>query len=176
MAQNFLKKNLRANLRLERNALPPAVRQRNDQSICAVLASDARLSDFSQVFFYAAINAEPDLTALAEQWFDKKQLALPVVEGNRLIFCQWQRGDILVPGEFNVPVPNSKACANCQPRHAIVVAVRCPSTAMAIVLATAVVITTAFSRCPSNRHHRRCVLSPLFFGDRTPPHVRMTAK
>lgn len=105
MAENFLKQNLRANLRLERNALPPAVRQRNDHAICAALAGDSRLSAFSQVFFYAAINAEPDLTALAEQWFDSKRLALPVVEGKNLNFCRWQRGDELVQGEFNVPVP-----------------------------------------------------------------------
>ncbi len=108
MAENFLKKNLRAKLRRERNALTPVVRQRNDHTICTVLANDSKLSAFSQIFLYAAINAEPDLTALAEQWCETKKLALPVVDGNRLIFCRWQPGDKLVRGEFNVPTPTTR--------------------------------------------------------------------
>lgn len=108
MAENFLKKNLRANLRRARNALPAEVRRGNDRAICAVLAADSGLSAVSQVFFYAAINAEPDLTALAEQWFATKRLALPVIEGKKLVFCRWQRDDVLVQGEFNVPIPTSR--------------------------------------------------------------------
>ena len=108
MAENFLKKNLRVKLRREHHALPPAVRRRNDHIICTVLANDSQLSAFSQIFLYAAINAEPDLTALAEQWCETKQLALPVVDGNRLIFCRWQPRDELVRGEFNVPTPTTR--------------------------------------------------------------------
>lgn len=108
MAENFLKKSLRANLRRARTALPAAVRQRNDHAICARLAADSALSAFPQVFFYASINAEPDLTALAARWFATKRLALPVVEGKKLVFCRWQRGDVLEQGEFNVPAPTAR--------------------------------------------------------------------
>ena len=102
---SFLKKNLRAKLRQERNALPLAVQQRHNRAICAALAADSQLAAFQQVFFYAAINTEPDLTALAQQWSAVKTLALPVITGNRLVFCRWQTDEVLVRGEFNIPIP-----------------------------------------------------------------------
>jgi len=108
VAEKNLKKSLRANLRRARNAIPAALRQRNDRTICARLAADSEVSAFPQVFFYAALNAEPDLSALAARWFTTKRLALPVVEGKKLVFCRWQRGDVLVQGEFNVPAPTAR--------------------------------------------------------------------
>ncbi len=108
MAANSLKQHLRASLRRQRCALPSALRRDYDHAICAVMAGDGKLSAFPQVFFYAAINAEPDLTALAEQWFEAKCLALPVVEGKSLVFCRWQRGDVLARGKFNVPRPSTQ--------------------------------------------------------------------
>ena len=102
---SFLKKNLRAKLRQERNTLPLAVRQRHDYAICATLTEDSRIAAFPQVFFYTAINSEPDLTALAEQWSATKKIALPIVTANGLVFCRWQAGDALVQGEFNIPIP-----------------------------------------------------------------------
>ncbi len=102
------KKNLRTELRRARDALSPALRQQYSQAICAALAGDCQCAAFPQVFFYAAINSEPDLTALAARWSATKKLALPVVTGSRLVFCRWHIDDELVRGECGIPIPPTR--------------------------------------------------------------------
>lgn len=96
---------LRTALRKQRADMPRARSQHNDRAICTVIARHGVFSTFRQVFFYAAINAEPDLTALAQQWCSTKLLALPVVTADKLTFYRWQPGDALQKGKFNIPEP-----------------------------------------------------------------------
>ena len=102
------KANLRAILREQRQAIPLAERQAHAQAICSALAQHEVLSTLPTVFFYASINAEPDLTALAEHWQAEKVLALPVVSADKMVFCRWQPQDKLVQGKFNIPEPATR--------------------------------------------------------------------
>lgn len=102
------RKEQRARLLAERQALPAALRRR---MVPLILASiDTHLSDLrgASIGFYWPFRAEIDIRALTDYWPEADTVfALPAVIEKRapLEFRRWRPGDRLTPGIWNIPVP-----------------------------------------------------------------------
>lgn len=65
-----------------------------------------------RVAAYWPIRGEPQLLAALMQWCEaagQRTLALPVIEGDRLRFAPWRRGDPMTPDAYGIPSPATAA-------------------------------------------------------------------
>jgi 5,10-methenyltetrahydrofolate synthetase len=98
----------RARLIAERRARDPALRRGDDARIAAGLDAAIGVVEGRTVSLYWPFRAEPDLRAWGAGAIARgARLALPAVveRGRPLVFRAWTPGDRLVPGIWNIPVP-----------------------------------------------------------------------
>jgi 5-formyltetrahydrofolate cyclo-ligase len=102
----------RARLIAARRARDAGLRRADDRRIAAGLDAAAGAVEGRTVSLYWPFRAEPDLRAWGAGVVARGgRLALPVVleRGRPLVFRAWAPGDPLVPGVWNIPVPERDA-------------------------------------------------------------------
>ncbi|MEQ8662295.1 MAG: 5-formyltetrahydrofolate cyclo-ligase, partial [Gammaproteobacteria bacterium] len=95
-------------LRAEREAVPPALRERTGRFVRAVLEHHLPELDGACIGLYWPFRGELDLRALVDQLTERAaDFALPVVtaRGQPLAFRRWWPGMRLTRGVWNIPVP-----------------------------------------------------------------------
>jgi len=99
----------RRDLRAARDALTD--RTQREAGLLARLEQWLDTAGASRLAFFWPTRAEPDLSALVGRWLqaDPSRIAAPaVIEGELLRFAPWSPGVALVPGPFDIQIPNTE--------------------------------------------------------------------
>ena len=100
--------------RVRREAMATAQAPMTGAALAALpLALPLRVTPGRRLGLYWPIGAEPDLRAVA----DGLSAALPVVEGERLLYRPWQPGAPLAPDACGIPAPPAGAGAALEPEQ-----------------------------------------------------------
>jgi 5-formyltetrahydrofolate cyclo-ligase len=106
------KKHIRQHLLAQRKSLSPSEWQHRNQALIHQLTQSSLFQKSHTVLVYFSIQQEPDLSQLFTGSFTKpKRWAFPVIEGKSLVIYPWQPGEALVPGSYNIPVPQNQTLA-----------------------------------------------------------------
>jgi 5-formyltetrahydrofolate cyclo-ligase len=106
-----VRRSMREALLSARSAIGDERRARDDEAICARLATVVAASSPRVVAAYWPVRGEPDLAALLRELAAAgHRLALPVVDAPAmpLRFVAWAPGDALIAGPWGIPRPASE--------------------------------------------------------------------
>jgi 5-formyltetrahydrofolate cyclo-ligase len=99
-----MKDTLRQTLLTQRLALSPSMVFSYSQSLINQIIALPSFQRAKVVGLYAPIKNEPDLTPLIHQG---KQILLPKVVGDTLIYGRWQSTDVLIKSSLHILEPNT---------------------------------------------------------------------
>ena len=100
------RENLRARLLAARSAM--ADRATRESALANRVARWLNTMPLARLAFYWPIKGEPDLSPVIARWLGAdaaRRAALPVVEGDLLVFAPWAPGVPMQPGRYGIPVP-----------------------------------------------------------------------
>ena len=102
-----IKRNLRKTLLETRKGITPDERSRFDREIGNRVSLYLKSLRFATIGVYLPIRNEPDLSALYAELSGSMQLSLPITlnKNEPLQFVQWEPGDSLIKGAYNVSIP-----------------------------------------------------------------------
>lgn len=101
-----IKKEIRNTVKKRRSHMDTAEVNGKSEGICRRLIDNRSIQKADQVFVYAAINNEVDLTLFVEQmWQMGKRVAFPMCTGAEMEFYGVMDWSQLSPGSFGVPEP-----------------------------------------------------------------------
>ncbi len=106
---NQTKPELRRTWLAARRSLSPADHAAKSQALCQQLQQHPGFqTPDAVVLSYFSIRQEPDLSPLMEQ-MPQVRWGFPCIEGETLHWHEWQLGQPLIQGAFNIPEPLSTA-------------------------------------------------------------------
>lgn len=109
---------IRQKIRQQRRSLPQSLRHQFNQRICRHLVHSVRFRRQQQIALFLPNDGEVDLRAsILQLWAYGKQLYLPVIDDNQLLFASFCMETQLVENHFHIPEPDLNEAELLSARH-----------------------------------------------------------
>jgi 5-formyltetrahydrofolate cyclo-ligase len=112
MRIGILKKQLRTQLKREKNQLSYAQKQRESKQVFEAIEGLPEFQKVQHVLCYWSLPDELETTDFINKWFRKKHIYLPRVSGDKVEIVRYEGPETMLPGAFGILEPQGSSMSD----------------------------------------------------------------